>query len=165
MVYTTGHGVYGFTLDPSLGEFLLSHENIRTPTRGKIYSINEGNINAWDAGTRRYIAYVKEDQKEIGHPYSLRYIGSLVADFHRNLLKGGIFLYPGPKGKLRLLYEAAPLGDGRRTGGGAASTGAERILDIEPTSLHQKVPLIIGSREDVREYNRFFREATASAAD
>src|SRR5437773_9009820 len=103
MVYTTGNGVHGFTLDPSLGEFLLSHENIRTPARGKIYSINEGNMHFWDAGTRRYIEHLKEDRKDRGHPYSLRYIGSLVADFHRNLLKGGIFLYPGPKGKLRLL--------------------------------------------------------------
>src|SRR5215813_15117869 len=165
MVYTTGHGVYGFTLDPSLGEFLLSHESIRTPMRGKIYSINEGNMHFWDEGTRRYIDYVKEDKKEAGHPYSLRYIGSLVADFHRNLLKGGIFLYPGPKGKLRLLYEAAPLAMVVEQAGGAASTGSERILDIQPTSLHQKIPLIIGSRDDVREYNRFYREATVSAAD
>src|SRR6266571_555541 len=133
MVYTTGHGVYGFTLDPSLGEFLLSHENIRTPSRGKIYSINEGNTYTWDAGTRRYIEYVKEDRKDRGHPYSLRYIGSLVADFHRNLVKGGIFLYPGPKGKLRLLYEAAPLAMVVEQAGGSASTGSQRILDIEPT--------------------------------
>jgi fructose-1,6-bisphosphatase I len=165
MVYTTGHGVYGFTLDPSLGEFLLSHENIRTPTRGRIYSINEGNVNSWDEGTRRYIYYLKDDDKDQGHPYSLRYIGSLVADFHRNLLKGGIFLYPGPKGKLRLLYEAAPLAMVVEQAGGAASTGAERILDIQPTSLHQKVPLIIGSRDDVREYNLFYKQATVSAAD
>src|SRR5215468_6181758 len=165
MVYTTGHGVHGFTLDPSLGEFLLSHENIRTPTRGKMYSINEGNISSWDEGTRRYIEYVKDDRKDQGHPYSLRYIGSLVADFHRNLLKGGIFLYPGPKGKLRLLYEAAPLAMVVEQAGGAASTGAERILDIEPTSLHQRVPLIIGSREDVRDYIQFYKEAAASAAD
>jgi len=165
MVYTTGHGVFGFTLDPSLGEFLLSHENIRTPARGRIYSINEGNMNYWDGGTRRYIDYVKDQQKDHGHPYSLRYIGSLVADFHRNLLKGGIFLYPGPKGKLRLLYEAAPLAMVVEQAGGAASTGEERILDIQPTSLHQKVPLIIGSRDDVREYNKFYREALAAAAD
>jgi len=165
MVYTTGHGVYGFTLDPSLGEFLLSHEYIRIPSRGRIYSINEGNMNVWDEGTRRYISYVKDDEKELGHPYSLRYIGSLVADFHRNLLKGGIFLYPGPKGKLRLLYEAAPLAMVVEQAGGAASTGSERILDIQPTSLHQRVPLIIGSKDDVREYNRFYREAMASAAD
>jgi fructose-1,6-bisphosphatase I len=165
MVYTTGHGVHGFTLDPSLGEFLLSHENIRIPTRGKMYSINEGNMSSWDEGTRRYIDYVKEDRKDHGHPYSLRYIGSLVADFHRNLLKGGIFLYPGPKGKLRLLYEAAPLAMVVEQAGGAATTGAGRILDIQPTSLHQRVPLIIGSREDVRDYIKFYKEGLASAAD
>jgi fructose-1,6-bisphosphatase I len=165
MVYTTGHGVYGFTLDPSLGEFLLSHENIRIPSRGRIYSINEGNMHAWDEGTRRYISYVKENDKDHGHPYSMRYIGSLVADFHRNLLKGGIFLYPGPKGKLRLLYEAAPLAMVVEQAGGAASTGTQRILDIQPTSLHQRVPLIIGSRDDVREYNQFYRAAVPSAAD
>src|SRR5216117_3111973 len=165
MVYTTGHRVHGFTLDPSLGEFLLSHENIRTPARGKIHSINEGNMHFWDAGTRRYIEHLKEDRKDRGHPYSLRYIGSLVADFHRNLLKGGIFLYPGPKGKLRLLYEAAPLAMIVEHAGGAASTGAERILDIQPSSLHQRVPLIIGSREDVEQYNQFYKEAQKSAAD
>src|SRR5206468_2425225 len=165
MVYTTGNCVRVFTLDPSLGEFLLSHENIRTPARGKIYSINEGNVTKWDAGTRRYIEYLKEDRKDLGHPYSLRYIGSLVADFHRNLIKGGIFLYPGPKGKLRLLYEASPLAMVVEQAGGAASTGTERILDVRPTSLHQRVPLIIGSRDDVAEYNQFYKEATASAAD
>ncbi len=165
MVYTTGNGVHGFTLDPSLGEFLLSHENIRTAARGKIYSINEGNMHSWDAGTRQYIEYLKEDRKDRGHPYSLRYIGSLVADFHRNLLKGGIFLYPGPKGKLRLLYEASPLAMIVEQAGGAASTGEQRILDVEPTSLHQKVPLIIGSREDVAEYNRFYKGSQKSAAD
>lgn len=165
MVYTTGHGVHGFTLDPSLGEFLLSHESIKTPTRGKVYSINEGNVSQWDQGTRGYIEYLKEDRKDRGHPYSLRYIGSLVADFHRNLLKGGIFLYPGPKGKLRLLYEAAPLAMVVEQAGGAASTGTERILDLQPTSLHQKVPLIIGSRDDVAEYNRFYKDALVMAAD
>ena len=165
MVYTTGQGVHGFTLDPSLGEFLLSHENIRTPSRGKIYSINEGHVKSWDAGTRRYIDYVKEDRRDRGHPYSLRYIGSLVADFHRNLLKGGIFLYPGPKGKLRLLYEASPLAMIVEHAGGAASTGAERILDIQPTSLHQRVPLILGSVNDVMDYNQFYNEALAAAAD
>jgi len=165
MVYTTGHGVHGFTLDPSLGEFLLSYENIRTPARGKIYSINEGNVSQWDAGTRRYIEFLKEDRKDRGHPYSLRYIGSLVADFHRNLLRGGIFLYPGPKGKLRLLYEAAPLAMVVEQAGGGATTGTERILDVRPTSLHQKVPLIIGSRDDVAEYNHFYNETKLSAAD
>jgi fructose-1,6-bisphosphatase I len=159
MVYTTGHGVHGFTLDPSLGEFLLSHENIRIPSRGKIYSINEGNVNQWDSGTREYINAVKNK------PYTLRYIGSLVADFHRNLLRGGIFLYPGPKGKLRLLYEAAPLAMVVEQAGGAASTGSDRILDIEPTALHQKVPLIIGSTEDVAEYEKYYKAAAAHAAD
>jgi fructose-1,6-bisphosphatase I len=162
MVYTTGHGVNGFTLDPTLGEFLLSHENIKIPKRGKIYSINEGNINQWDAGTRRYVEHVKADQKSDGRPYSLRYIGSLVADFHRNLLKGGIFLYPGPKGKLRLLYEAAPLAMVVEQAGGNASTGSQRILDVVPESLHQRVPLIIGSTEDVRLYEKFCREAVAA---
>src|SRR5215471_6208282 len=124
MVYTTGNGVHGFTLDPSLGEFLLSHENITTPARGKIYSINEGNLHSWDQATRRYIEYLKEDRKDRGHPYTLRYIGSLVADFHRNLLKGGIFLYPGPKGKLWLLYEASPLAMVVEQAGGSAFTGS-----------------------------------------
>jgi len=165
MVYTTGQGVHGFTLDPSLGEFLLSHENIVTPDRGKTYSINEGNTCKWDLGTRRYIEWLKEDRKDNGHPYSLRYIGSLVADFHRNLLKGGIFLYPGPKGKLRLLYEAAPLAMIAEQAGGAASTGEMRILDVQPKSLHQKVPLIIGSRDDVAEYQQFYKETTVLAAD
>ena len=164
MVYTTGHGVNGFTLDPSLGEFLLSHPNIKIPRRGKIYSINEGNINQWDAGTRRYVDYVKQDQKSEGRPYSLRYIGSLVADFHRNLLKGGIFLYPGPKGKLRLLYEAAPLGMVVEQAGGTASTGTQRILDIMPDSLHQRVPLIIGSTDDVKLYEKFCRDAVIAKA-
>ena len=156
MVYTTGQGVHGFTLDPSLGEFLLSHENIRTAPRGKIYSINEGNASQWDTGTRKYIDHVKSVDKADGRPYSLRYVGSLVADFHRNLLKGGIFLYPGPKGKLRLLYEAAPLAMIVEQAGGAATTGDKRILDIEPTSLHQRVPLIIGSEKDVVQYQDFW---------
>jgi len=159
MVYTTGHGVNGFTLDPSLGEFLLSHADIKIPQRGKIYSINEGNINKWDEGTRLYVEHVKKDAKEDGRPYSLRYIGSLVADFHRNLLKGGIFLYPGPKGKLRLLYEASPLAMIVEQAGGSASTGNRRILDIQPTDLHERVPLIIGSTEDVELYEKFCREA------
>jgi fructose-1,6-bisphosphatase I len=164
MVYTTGHGVNGFTLDPSLGEFLLSHENIRIPKRGRIYSINEGNINQWDAPTLRYVTHVKQENKAEGRPYSLRYIGSLVADFHRNLLKGGIFLYPGPKGKLRLLYEASPLAMVVEQAGGSASTGSQRILDVVPQSLHQRVPLIIGSTDDVRLYEKFCREAVAAKA-
>src|SRR5436853_745292 len=128
MVYTTGNGVHGFTLDPSLGEFLLSHENIKTPARGKIYSINEGNFQKWDSGTQRYIQSLKQESKELGRPYSLRYIGSLVADFHRNLMKGVLFLYPGPKGQLRLLYAAASLEMIAEQPGGDATTGETRIL-------------------------------------
>jgi fructose-1,6-bisphosphatase I len=165
MVYTTGQGVHGFTLDPSIGEFLLSHEDIQIPSKGKIYSINEGNANTWDEGTKKYIGYLKEHDQSTGRPYSLRYIGSLVADFHRNLLYGGIFLYPAdykdpkkPKAKLRLLYEAGPLAFIVECAGGMASTGKERILDIQATELHQKVPLIIGSREDVLMYEEFFSQ-------
>lgn len=162
MVYTTGQGVHGFTLDPGIGEFLLSHENIRIPSQGKIYSINEGNSNTWDEGTKNYIAYLKENDPSTQRPYSLRYIGSLVADFHRNLLYGGIFLYPldykdpkKPKAKLRLLYEAAPLAFIVEQAGGMASTGKERILDVQAKELHQKVPLVIGSKEDVLTYEKF----------
>jgi fructose-1,6-bisphosphatase I len=162
LVYTTGHGVHGFTLDPSLGEFLLSHPDIRTPPRGKIYSVNEGNWHTWDPATREYVKFLKEQNPAQHRPYSTRYIGSLVADFHRNLLYGGIFLYPAdmrdparPKPKLRLLYEAAPLALLCEQAGGAATTGRERILDMQPTELHQKVALVIGSREDVQAYEEF----------
>lgn len=163
LVYTTGQGVHGFTLDPSVGEFLLSHEDIKIPLKGKIYSINEGNAHFWDEGTRKYIDYLKDKDPETDRPYSLRYIGSLVADFHRTLLYGGIFLYPAdykdpkkPKGKLRLLYEAAPLAFVCEQAGGLAITGKERILNLQPTELHQKVPLIMGSKEDVLRYQKFF---------
>lgn len=162
LVYTTGNGVNAFSLDPSVGEFILSHPDIKMPTRGKIYSANEGNYNYWKSGTRNYIDYLKSDKNKIKKPYSARYIGSLVADFHRNLLKGGIFLYPEdildpkkPTGKLRLLYEANPLAYVAEQAGGYASTGYERILDIKPTALHQRVPLIIGSKDDVLEYEQF----------
>jgi fructose-1,6-bisphosphatase I len=128
------------------------------PRKGKIYSINEGNESKWDEATRRYVKHLKEPDAASGRPYSMRYIGSLVADFHRNLLKGGIFLYPGPKAKLRLLYEAAPLGMVAEQAGGLATTGTERILDIEPESLQMRVPLIIGSQEDVALYQEFVRE-------
>jgi fructose-1,6-bisphosphatase I len=151
-VYTTGYGVHGYTLDPSLGEFLLSHENIRMPKRGSIYSANEGNYYTWSPGVRRYVDSLKDTQK----PYKGRYVGTLVADFHRTLLTGGIFLYPAdmtdpkkPAGKLRLLYEAAPLAFVAKQAGGRASTGTEDILGLQPTQLHQRVPLIIGSAEDV----------------
>lgn len=161
MVYTDGKGgVHGFTLDPSLGEFLLSHTGIKIPERGRIFSINEGNERWWKDHTRRYIEHVKSEGD--GRPYSSRYIGSLVADFHRNLLYGGIFLYPEdtrdqrkPHGKLRLLYEAAPLAFVVEAAGGRATTGFEPILDIEAEELHQRVPLILGSRLDVEDYEAF----------
>ncbi len=159
MVYTSGHGVHGFTLDPNIGEFLLSHPDIRIPRRGGTYSINEGYSGTWDEPTRRYIENLKSPQARGGKGYSMRYVGSLVADFHRNLLVGGVFLYPAtykdpnkPKPKLRLLYEANPLAFVIEQAGGKASTGRRRILDIEPQSLHQRVPLVIGSPEEVDLY-------------
>jgi fructose-1,6-bisphosphatase I len=167
LVITTGQGVNGYTLDPSVGEFILSHIDIKTPSNGKIYSANEGNSKFWDEGTRNYIDYLKEKDPATGRPYSLRYIGSLVADFHRNLLYGGIFLYPTdykdpdkPKAKLRLLYEASPLAFIVEQAGGIATTGEENIMDIVPTELHQRVPLIIGSKEDVLMYQKFISENT-----
>jgi len=160
LVYTTGHGVHGFTLDPSVGEFLLSHPDIRIPEEGSIYSVNEGNYFKWDEATRNLIDAFKSEKNYRGKSYSLRYIGSLVADFHRNLLYGGIFLYPGdathPSGKLRLLPEANPLAFVAEHAGGAASTGSHRILDLEPKRLHHRVPLIIGSRKDVAFAESFY---------
>lgn len=156
LVYTDGHGVHGFTFDPSLGEFLLSHENIRIPNRGKFYSINEGNALNWDNGTKNYVNYLKQKDEKTRRPYSLRYVGTLVADIHRTLIYGGIFMYPAsPKPKLRLLYEASPMAYVVEQAGGKASNGSQRILDIQPTELHQKVPIIIGSKDDVTEYEEF----------
>lgn len=162
LVYTTGQGVHGFTLHPALGEFFLSHENIRIPNRGKILSVNEGNYNYWDEGVRRYVDYLKTPDVSKGRPYTARYIGSLVSDFHRNLLKGGIFMYPAdrkdpkkPSGKLRLMFEAAPMAMVAEQAGGAATDGVRRILDIEPETLHDRAPLFVGSQEDVDEAGRF----------
>jgi fructose-1,6-bisphosphatase I len=153
LVYTTGEGVHGFTYDPSAGEFFLSHENIRIPARGNTYSVNEGNYVRWDEGMRKWVDYMKASDKESGRPYGARYVGSLVADIHRTLLKGGVFAYPAdaknPKGKLRLLYEAAPMAFIMEAAGGAATDGKQRILEIQPTELHQRTPLFIGSRDDV----------------
>ena len=162
MVYTTGHGVYGFTLDPSVGEFFLSHPNITIPEHSLYYSVNEAYANHWFDSTRRYVDFLKQADGGKG-PYSLRYIGSLVSDFHRNLIKGGVFLYTRDKksgekseGKLRLLYEAAPLAMVVEQAGGRAITDdGRRILDIEPASLHQRVPLIIGSKKDVDRAEKF----------
>jgi fructose-1,6-bisphosphatase I len=157
MVYSTGSGVYGFTLDPSYGEFILSHENLTIPKKGKIYSINESYFDYWDEGVRNYVRWAKRAVPDEGRPLNSRYIGSLVADFHRNLLYGGVFLYPGDtktpsrkKGKLRLLYEANPLAFIVEQAGGKASDGFTPILDLEPTDVHQTTPLVIGSVEDVK---------------
>jgi fructose-1,6-bisphosphatase I len=157
LVYTVGRGVHGFTLDPSIGEFLLSHHDIRMPKQGAIYSVNEGNSALWDADTRAWIDRLKGNENPAGKPYSLRYIGSLVSDFHRTLFKGGIFAYPldhrdpaKPHGKLRLLYEAAPIGMLAESAGGRASTGSRRVLDLMPETLHERTPLFVGSEVDVR---------------
>ena len=154
LVYTTGRGqVDGFTLDPSIGEFLLSHADITIPDKGKIYSCNEGYRNLLFDGTRRFLEHLQEVDKDSGRPYSARYIGSMVADVHRTLLYGGIFMYPGtekaPGGKLRLLYEANPMAMLIEQAGGLASTGKEPILELQATELHQRVPLFMGSKQDV----------------
>jgi fructose-1,6-bisphosphatase I len=164
MVYTTGKGtgVHGFTLYPSLGEFLLSHENIRIPETGKIYSVNEGNYRYWDEKTREMVEYFKGTDNDLCRPYTARYVGTLVADFHRNLLKGGIFMYPAdmkdpkkPIGKLRLMVEANPLAMVVGEAGGYASDGHGPILEVKPSELHQRVPLYIGSRKDVEVAEAF----------
>jgi fructose-1,6-bisphosphatase I len=152
LVYTTGHGVHGFTLEPSIGEFLLSHPNISTPEVGKYYSVNESYWSRWADGVHQVVAAFKNGAPGV-EAKNARYIGSLVADFHRNLVSGGIFLYPAdkksPQGKLRLLYEAAPLALVVEQAGGAATDGRRPILDIAPENLHQRTPLIIGSKRDV----------------
>ena len=154
-VYTVGQGVHGFTLDPSVGEYLLSHEQMEIPKQGKVYAANEGNYHKWPEGTRRYFDWLKLSDKPTGRPYSARYSGCLVADVHRMVIGGGIYLYPAeidkPEGKLRLLYEGNPLAFVVEQAGGKASTGTTRILDVEPKKLHQRVPLIIGSRLDVEQ--------------
>ncbi|AVF76218.1 class 1 fructose-bisphosphatase [Vibrio sp. Vb2133] len=159
LVYTTGNGVNGFTYDPSIGSFCLSHENMMIPDDGKIYSINEGNYIRFPQGVKKYIKYCQENVPEDGRPYTSRYIGSLVADFHRNLLKGGIYLYPStqshPQGKLRLLYECNPMAFLIEQAGGIASDGVNRIMDIKPTELHQRVPFFVGSKNMVRKVEEF----------
>ncbi|HXV67732.1 MAG TPA: class 1 fructose-bisphosphatase [Nitrospira sp.] len=161
LVYTVGQGVYGFTLEPGIGEYLLSHEQMRIPDKGKIYAVNEGNSQKWPMGTRKYFDWLKVVDKASGRPYSGRYSGCLVADVHRILLGGGIYLYPGeldkPEGKLRLLYEANPLALVVERAGGMATTGTTRILEVEPKKLHQRVPLIIGSRRDVEQAEAFIQ--------
>lgn len=154
-VYTTGNGVNAFTLDDSIQEFCLSHPNISTPQNGNIFSVNEGNLQEFPQGVQDYIAWCKGSNKEEKRPYSARYIGSLIADFHRNLLKGGVYIYPptakAPNGKLRLLYECNPMAFLVEQAGGKASTGTQRILTVEPKEFHQRVPLIIGSANMVTQ--------------
>lgn len=155
LVYTTGSGVNGFTLDPSIGEFCLSHSDIKTPETGRMYALNEGNLNRCDPGLKDYAEYCRQNDPASGRPYSGRYIGSLVADFHRNLLKGGIYIYPTtdnhPTGRLRLLYECNPLAMIVEQAGGIATDGKDRILDIEPTELHQRCGYYIGSKKMVEK--------------
>jgi fructose-1,6-bisphosphatase I len=155
MVYATRRGVNGFTLDPSIGEFCLSHPNIKCPEWGKIYSVNHGNFFQYAAGVQQYITQCQKKNKDTGGPYTQRYIGSMVADVHRNLIKGGIFMYPGttdkPKGKLRLLYECNPFAFIAEVAGGKATTGVQRVLDVEPSELHQRSPFFVGSKGMMEE--------------
>ena len=155
LVYSTGKGVNGFTLDPAIGEFFLSHPNMKMPEEGRLYSINEGNLQDFDLTLRAYLDYCQSDKNQTGKPYSGRYIGSLVADFHRNLIKGGIYIYPtvpsAPQGRLRLLYECNPLAFIAEQAGGLATDGQQRILDIKPTQLHQRVGFYIGSKKMVEK--------------
>ena len=159
LVYTAGHGVHSFTLDPSFGEFLLSQENIRIPKKGNIYSINEGNYLYWHPGLKKYIKWLQEEDIASKRPYTSRYIGSMVADIHRNMLYGGIFMYPAdsrnPNGKLRLMYECNPMAFIVEEAGGRASNGKKRLLEIKPKTLHQRTPIFIGSEEDVKMVEEF----------
>ncbi|MCA6220620.1 MULTISPECIES: class 1 fructose-bisphosphatase [Photorhabdus] len=162
LVYTTGCGVHAFTYDPSLGVFCLSHEKVQFPSKGNMYSINEGNYIKFPMGVKKYIKYCQEQDEATQRPYTTRYIGSLVADFHRNLLKGGIYIYPStashPSGKLRLLYECNPMAFLAEQAGGKASDGANRILDIIPSKLHQRIPFFVGSKSMVEKAESFMAE-------
>jgi fructose-1,6-bisphosphatase I len=167
MVYATKLGVNGFTLEPSIGEFCLSHPDMKCPPKGKIYSINQGNTCKYDDGIKSFLDHCMESNKEEGRPYSHRYIGSMVADMHRTLIKGGIFLYPAdksnPKGKLRLQYECNPMAFLIEAAGGVASDGCGRILDIQPTELHQRSPIFIGSANLVEKALSYCGEAALDA--
>jgi len=162
LVYTTGRGVNGFTLDPSIGEFCLSHPDIQIPKTGITYSVNQGNYSKFVRGVQKYIVYCNDEDNSTNRPYSLRYVGSLVADIHRNLLKGGIFMYPStrsfPNGKLRLLYECNPMAFIVEQAGGKATNGKNSILQIEPEDLHQRIPLFIGSEEMVNTLGEFLNK-------
>jgi fructose-1,6-bisphosphatase I len=161
MFFTTGFGVHGFILDPSSGEFVLTHPDVKIKPKHPIYSVNEGNSIYWDAPTKKYIDSLKNPPAG-KKPYSLRYVGSMVADVHRTLIYGGIFMYPGdknsPSGKLRLLYEANPMAMVIEQAGGKATTGTQRILDIQPAEIHQRVPVFLGSKQDVEELEKFYQE-------
>ena len=161
LVYSTGHGVNGFTLNPAIGTFYLSHPKMKFPEKGHIYSINEGNYIHFPQGVKDYLKYCQEEEDD--RPYTSRYIGSLVSDFHRNMIKGGIYIYPNtsqnPNGKLRLLYECNPMAFIAERAGGKASNGFKRILDIEPTELHQRVPFFCGNKEMVEKTEDFMRES------
>jgi fructose-1,6-bisphosphatase I len=154
--------VHGFTYDPSIGSFCLSHEKMMIPEDGQIYSINEGNYSRFPLGVKKYIKYCQENDADTHRPYTSRYIGSLVADFHRNLLQGGIFLYPStlnyPDGKLRLLYECNPMAFLIEQAGGIASDGFKRVMEIKPTELHQRVPFFVGSKNMVQRVEAFMRD-------
>lgn len=164
LVYATKRGVNGFTLDPSIGEFCLSHPDIKCPDKGKIYSVNHGNYFQYDEGVRKYINNCQKKTKGEGGPYTQRYIGSMVADVHRNLIKGGIFMYPGttekPKGKLRLLYECNPFAFIVEAAGGKATNGEIPILEVQPTELHQRVPFFVGSKLMMQELHECIAETT-----
>ncbi len=167
LVYTTGKGVNGFTLDPSIGEFCLSHPDMKMPRNGTIYSINEGNYIKFPQGVKDYIKYCQVEDKATQRPFTSRYIGSMVADVHRNLIKGGVFLYPTtsshPQGKLRLMYECNPLAFVIEQAGGKATDGRRRILELQPESLHQRAPIFIGSIEMVEKVEEFIRLAELEA--
>ena len=162
LVFTTGNGVNGFTLNPAIGTFYLSHPNMKCPEIGKIYSVSEGYFTHFQEGMKRFLIHCKELNKEDNRPYTARYIGSLVSDFHRNLIKGGVYIYPAtainPKGKLRLLYECNPMAFICEQAGGTASDGFTRILDIKPTKLHQRVPFYCGSKQLVLKAESFMNE-------
>lgn len=162
LAYTTGLGVSVFTLDPSIGEFILSDRRIQIPDHGNIYSINEGSYNSWDLGLKKYVKYCQEEDPETNRPYSARYIGSMVADIHRTLIKGGIFIYPHskkyPNGKLRLMYECNPLSFIVEQAGGMATDGETRIMDLKPEAIHQQTPIYIGSKHNVETVMRFLKE-------
>ena len=162
LAYTTGLGVSLFTLDPSLGEFILYDRNVRIPNFGTIYSINEGSYNTWDYGLKKFIKYCQEYDPDSQRPYTTRYIGSMVADVHRTLIKGGIFIYPHsakfPNGKLRLMYECNPLSMIMEQAGGMATNGEQRILEIEPKAIHEQSPIYMGSPENVRKVMNFLVE-------